>query len=119
MEPQKYLKEKNPHPRDNRILFDEPTHTYTIDGDSDYTSVTTFNHSLFENFDADKIIKNMKKSKNWQNSKYYGKTDEEIKDIWDKNRDEAASAGTKMHYDIECYYNNNPKENNSIEYNFF
>lgn len=119
MEPQKYLKERNPHPRDNRILFDEPTHTYTIDGDSDYTSVTTFNHSLFENFDADKIIKNMKKSKNWQNSKYYGKTDEEIKDIWDKNRDEAASAGTKMHYDIECYYNNNPKENNSIEYTYF
>lgn len=119
MEPQTFLQNKNPHPRDERILFDEPTHTYTIDGDSDYTSVTTFNHKLFEHFDADKIIKNMKKGKNWENSKYYGKTDEEIKEIWDKNRDEAATAGTKMHYDIECYYNESPNENDSIEYQYF
>ena len=28
-----YLQLKNHHPRDDRILFDEPTHTYTIDGE--------------------------------------------------------------------------------------
>ena len=32
---------------------------------------------------------------------------------------EAAKAGTKLHYDIECYYNNNPNINESIEYNHF
>ena len=119
MEPPTYLKEKNPHPRDERILFDEPTHTYTIDGDSDYMSVTTFNHKLFEQFDADKIITNMRKSKNWETSKYFGMTDSEIKAAWDKNRDNAAQAGTKMHYDIECYYNECPNENDSIEYKYF
>ena len=119
MEPPTFLKEKNPHERDSRILFDEPTHVYTIDGDSNYMSVTTFNHALFEHFDADKIIKNMRKSKNWTTSKYYGMNDEEIKALWDKNRDEAAQAGTKMHYDIECYYNECPNENNSIEYEYF
>lgn len=119
MEPPTYLKEKNPHPRDDRILFDEPTHTYTIDGDSNYLSVTTFNHKLFEHFDADKIISNMRKSKNWESSKYYGMTDIEIKAAWDKNRDNAAQAGTKMHYDIECYYNECPNDNDSIEYQYF
>lgn len=119
MEPPTYLKEKNPHPRDDRILFDEPTHTYTIDGDSNYMSVTTFNHKLFEEFDADKIIANMRKSRNWVNSKYYGQTDAEIKALWDANRDNAAQAGTKMHYDIECYYNECPNENDSIEYQYF
>ena len=43
-----YLSEKNPHERDNHIVFDEPTHVYTVDGDSNYMSVTTFNHSHFE-----------------------------------------------------------------------
>lgn len=119
MEPPTYLKEKHPHPRDERILFDEPTHVYTIDGDSNYTSVTTFNHKLFEKFDADKIISNMRKSKNWQNSKYFGQTDNEIKAGWETNRDSAAQAGTLMHYDIECYYNNCPKKNDSIEYKYF
>ena len=38
---------------------------------------------------------------------------------WDKNRDEAAQAGTKMHYDIECYYNNQDVKNDSIEYSWF
>lgn len=119
MDPPTYLKEKNPHERDNRILFDEPTHVYTIDGDSNYTSVTTFNHGLFEQFDADKIIKNMKNSPKWPTNKYYGKTDDEIKALWEENRDSAAKAGTKMHYDIECYYNECSNENNSIEYEYF
>jgi ATP-dependent exoDNAse (exonuclease V) beta subunit len=119
MEPPTFLKEKNPHPRDDRILFDEPTHTYTIDGDSNYMSVTTFNHKLFEEFNADKIIANMRKSRNWVNSKYYGQTDAEIKALWEANRDNAAQAGTKMHYDIECYYNECPNENDSVEYQYF
>jgi ATP-dependent exoDNAse (exonuclease V) beta subunit len=119
MEPPTFLKEKNPHPRDDRILFDEPSHTYTIDGDSNYTSVTTFNHKLFEVFDADKIISNMRKSRNWVNSKYFGQSDSEIKAQWEENRDNAAQAGTKMHYDIECYYNECPNVNESIEYKYF
>ena len=47
----------------------------------------------------------MMASKKWPQSKYFGKTKNEIKAMWNKNRDEAADAGTKMHYDIECFYN--------------
>ena len=54
-----YLKKKHPHDRDKYIEFDEPSHTYTIKGKSDYTSVTTWVHQHFEPFDADKIIENM------------------------------------------------------------
>ena len=63
-----YLKNVNKHKRDSNINFYEPTHTYTIlnDKKSKYTSVTTFIHTLFDKFDADKIIQNMMKSKNWK-----------------------------------------------------
>mgnify|MGYP005987874575 CR=1 FL=1 len=120
MEPPSYLAKLNPHERDSRIVFDEGPHIYYIDDSCDgYVSVTTFNHHNFEHFDADAIIKNMMSSKRWSQSKYYGQTVDEIKAGWDKNRDEAAEAGTKMHYDIECYYNEVSVENDSIEYEYF
>jgi hypothetical protein len=46
-----YLAKLNPHPFDARIQFEEETHTYTIDGDSTYTSVTTFVHHHFPPFE--------------------------------------------------------------------
>lgn len=99
------LSKKHPHPRDACISFDEGPHIYTINGDSGFMSVTTWNHLHFAHFDADKIISKMMRSRNWSNSKYFGMTPDEIKASWDKNRDEAASAGTAMHYNIECFYN--------------
>tara|TARA_Y100000992_G_scaffold71203_1_gene44712 strand:+ start:456 stop:1283 length:828 start_codon:yes stop_codon:yes gene_type:complete len=114
-----FLQLKNPHQRDDHIQFDEPTHVYTIDGDSNYMSVTTFNHSHFEHFDADKIIDNMMRSLNWSKNKYFGKSKEEIKLLWEKNRDEAAMAGTAMHLDIEKFYNDIFVKNDSIEFSFF
>lgn len=103
-----YLELKNGHERDKQITFDEENHKYTIlcDKESDYISVTTWLHSHFEKFNSDIIINNMMKSKNWPSNKYYGMTKEEIKQSWDNNCKEASEAGTKMHYYIECYYNN-------------
>jgi ATP-dependent exoDNAse (exonuclease V) beta subunit len=119
-QPPTFLSEKNHHVRDDLITFDEGPHIYTIHGDSGkYTSVTTWNHSHFEEFNAGTIIDTMMKSKNWKTNKYYGKTKEEIFALWNDTRDTAAQAGTKMHYDIECYYNNCPNENESIEYSYF
>lgn len=95
----------NPHPRDALIEFDAGPHKYTCAGEANYTSVTTWNHSHFKKFDADAIItKMMANERTWSKSPYYGKTREEIKAGWDKNRDEAAELGTDMHYGIECYY---------------
>jgi len=115
----------NYHDRDQYIQFEDSSHTYTITHpetkikDSSYTSVTTWVHSLFAPFDADEIIKKMMSSTKWPKSIYYGKSPDEIKNIWDKNRDEAAQAGTKMHYDIECFYNGNIQPNQNIEYKYF
>lgn len=114
-----FLAKANPHERDDHIEFDEPTHTYTIDGDSTFTSVTTWNHTHFKEFDADAIIANMMNSHRWPSNKYFGMTPDEIKAAWDKNRHEAATAGTKMHYDIECYYNDIDVENDSVEFKYF
>lgn len=114
-----YLSTFNPHERDLSIKFDEGPHIYTINGDSNYMSVTTWNHSHFDSFNADEIIKKMMTGKRWIESKYYGMSIEEIKASWEKNRDEAAQAGTNMHYDIECYYNKINVENDSVEYAYF
>jgi hypothetical protein len=120
MVPTTHLATLNSHKRDKRIVFDEKPHIYYIDGSSDgYISCTTWNHTHFEQFDANVIIDKMMKSSKWKSNKYYGKSKEEIKAMWDKNRDESALAGTQLHYDIECYYNECPNENDSIEYHYF
>lgn len=114
------LKDINNHPRDNDIQFDEGPHIYTIKGDSSFTSVTTWVHNQFTKFDADKIINNMMLSKNWVHSKYYNKTPIQIKNEWEENRNQSATAGTNMHYDIECFYNGCYKDTNSdIEFKYF
>jgi ATP-dependent exoDNAse (exonuclease V) beta subunit len=97
------------HPRDKDINFVEETHKYTIltDASSIYTSVTTWNHSHFEHFDSDAIIKTMMKGKKWNpENKYWGMTPDEIKASWVANGKEVSEAGTMMHYQIECFMNN-------------
>lgn len=117
------LKKQHMHERDQYIDFEEESHVYTIDHplskNKQYTSVTTWIHTMFAEFDAIKIIASMRKKETWSKSKYFGKTDEEIMDGWNKNRDNAASLGTKMHFNIECFYNNQPVVDESIEYNYF
>jgi ATP-dependent exoDNAse (exonuclease V) beta subunit len=116
-----YLAALNKHERDQHITFDEGPHIYTVHGKQGYTSVTTFVHKHFPQFDADSIVNKMLLSKKMHDPtyKYYGQTKEQILAEWDRNRDEAAAAGTKMHYDIECYYNQINNENSSTEFGFF
>ena len=109
----------NAHPRDSNIKFDEGPHVYHINGDSSYTSVTTWCHSHFPKFDADLIIDKMMASKKWEKSKYFGQTKEEIKKLWSDNGKKASSAGTKLHNDIENFYNTEPYENESPEFQYF
>ena len=101
------LKHKHGVIRDKHILFDEPSHVYTIltDPGVKYTSVTTWNHGHFEQFNADKIIASMMASPKWPQNKYYGKSVQEIKALWDNNRDVAAAMGTCIHYMIEMFMN--------------
>lgn len=117
-----FLAKKNAHPRDKHITFDEGPHIYTVHGDSSFTSVTTFVHGNFSHFDAEPAIKKILSSPKWNDDptyKYYKKTRSDILQMWEWKRDASAKAGTKLHYDIECYYNECPNENDSIEYQYF
>lgn len=99
------LSQKNKHERDDRISFDEKTHTYYIDGSSDgIVSVTTLIHHHFPKFDSDKVLKLMKNKK----EKYPNMSDEQIKKSWADNGKIASGNGTKLHKMIENYYNNIP-----------
>ena len=99
----------NKHERDDRIQFEEETHTYTIDGvRKGWTSCTGFLHNFFGHFDADAVIAKMMTSSKWVESKYYGMTAEAIKKQWSDKGAASSAAGTRMHLDIEHYYNANP-----------
>ena len=100
------LQSRFEHPRDSFIKFYSKGHKYDIlcDIKSKYTSVTTWNHSHFPKFNADDVIANIFKSKGWgPEHKYWGQTAEEIKNLWTNN---GSTAGTEMHYEIECFMNN-------------
>ena len=102
------LSKRNKHPRDDNIQFVEEGHKYFIktEPDTKYTSVTTWNHSHFPHFDADKIINKMMKGKNWKEGhKYWGMTPDEIKKKWSDNAASVSGAGTDMHFEIECFMN--------------
>jgi len=104
----------NKHQRDDRIQFEEETHTYTIDGVREgWTSCTGFLHGFFEQFDADAVIAKMMKSPKWPSSKYYGKTAAEIKKGWADKGTASSEAGTRMHLDIEHFYNAMPAAANN------
>ena len=95
--------------KDKNIKFYEKDHKYEVltDKKTKYTSVTTFVHYQFPKFDANAIIENMMKSKGWgPDHKYWGQTPEEIKAGWTKNSTTVSTAGTNLHYKIECFMNN-------------
>ena len=113
------LSEKNKHERDERISFDEKTHTYYVDGSSEgIVSVTTLIHHHFPKFDSDKILKVMKN----KNEKYPNMTNEQIKKLWAENGKNASENGTKLHKMIENYYNNiknNQDDEKMKEFQYF
>lgn len=108
---------RNAHPRDKHIKFYEEDHKYVIDLEPDvkYTSVTTWIHEHFEQFDADKIITKMMAGKAWkQGHKYWGMTPDQIKNQWNSNKDAVSGAGTDLHFEIECF--NNDSLNFTFDY---
>ena len=93
----------NAHPRDGHIKFQEEGHIYDIDGDKSYTSVTKFVHSFAEPFNAVRVIAGMRKR--GLSSEYEGMSDADIQRKWKLNGIDASKRGTKMHYQIECFFN--------------
>lgn len=100
------LKDLHAHPRDQRIVFQEDGHLYTISGLPKHPiSVTTAIHRFFPVFDADQVIDKMMASYKWPNSKYFGMSKPEIKRLWETDGKNASSLGTAMHHSIEMFIN--------------
>ena len=99
-----YLATKNHHPMDDRISFEEESHTYTIDGDSSFTSVTTFVHQHFPHFDSEKTIasllsekKNFKGRTIQNNNKYRKMAIANIQEILQqRNEDSSVEKATAL-----------------------
>ena len=87
-ESQKTLAEINHYEQDDHITLVEEGHVYTVDGDSNYISVTNLIREFFPKFDRDKVLSRIFNSDRWCESyKYYGKKREEIKELWNNCRD--------------------------------
>lgn len=105
---QPVLSIKNANQRDKFIQFFEEGHKYIISFEPEvkYTSVTTWNHKHFPKFDADAIIGTMMKGKGWKEGhKYWGLNPEQIKSLWNTNNSGVTTAGTDLHFEIECFMN--------------
>lgn len=107
-----YLKNKNPDEKDEDIIFIEKDHEYRVRGVV-YISVTTFIGSLFEKFNEDEMIADILQNEKIQNPKYeyYNMSKKEILKKWR----ESTNLGTKLHADIENFYNLISKKNDSSE----
>jgi ATP-dependent exoDNAse (exonuclease V) beta subunit len=72
-------------------------------------SCTKFLHDFFPHFDAKAIIAKMMSSPKWPQSKYYGKTADQIQKEWNDNGAAASGAGTAMHLSIEQFLHGHPE----------
>lgn len=112
----------NTHERDKNITFQDEGHKYIIgEGDqSNYISVTNFVKNQFPTFEPDYIINKMKASPKWPESKYYGMTNEEIKELWNNSGNKAKAEGTGLHNSIDLYFKEELEtEPESIEWSYF
>jgi len=116
------LSKINKHPLDTRIKFKDKGHKYWIDNnDTDIVSTTSFIHNFFNDFDDDSVAKNIVNSKKYKDPeyKYYKMTIEEIKQLWGENGEESRNEGTKLHKDIENFYNKIKDKIESSEFHQF
>ena len=114
------LADINRHPRDSSIVFEEGPHEYYVDGRKVEKSVTSWISTLYEHFDKEHTWTTFIEPKlNNPGNKYFGMTKEDVFAMWDKNGAAASAMGTKLHADVENYWNGLPVSNDSKEYSFF
>ena len=107
------LSDQHGHPRDKDIQFFEEGHVYNVRGDESFMSVTTLLGEYKNKFDAEQKIQDIANSSkvNDPGNKYFAMTAADIRESWDRTRNEASRLGTEMHYNVECFYNGNPMPN--------
>ena len=115
------LSSKNAHPRDSRVTFVEESHSYYVDGGKVGTSVTSLIHDVFPAFDADAMARKIASGacSAVTRAKYAGMTCDDIKQRWELDGRAASALGTRLHADIEAYFNDVEVRNDSLEWGFF
>jgi len=104
----------NPLPLEDRIHFDEASHTYTFDGELVARSVTGLLHQYASDFDPQAALAAMKASRQWEDKRAeleaqgLGVSDDEIKDRWSHSGRVASARGTLLHFHAECLMNGVP-----------
>lgn len=103
------LIDTNPHPRDNRLLFDAEKHSYHMDTGQKLLSVSQLIDRYFPTFDKEF----------WAAKKapQLGMSPEEVAEMWEKKGLEAARLGTGLHESIENFYNHGEIPDQSCEWN--
>lgn len=104
------LKELYTFPREDRIIFNEEKHEYTIDGQVAPRSVTKLLHEYASEFDPIRALHAMKNGRDWETQKLefdeeIGTTDADILKLWEFNGEVARSRGTLLHYHCEQLMN--------------
>ena len=105
------LATQNPFAQDARIHFDEPSHTYTFDGQRVGRSVTGLLHQFSSEFDAAAALEAMKRSPEWEIKKAtleeqgLGTSDHDFLERWSLNGRVQRSRGTLHHFHCECMVN--------------
>lgn len=115
------LSKKHSHARDSRIRFYEDTHTYFVEDRKIGISVTGLIHDVFPKFDAEGMAKKIAggQCSSASRIKYAGMTEEDIKRRWEVDGAAASALGTKLHADIESYFNSLAVDNDSPEWRQF
>ncbi len=96
------------HPSGQIIYFEEESHSYFLEDKSvDFTSVTTFIHQFFPEFDAPMVARRMVMREirdggmAVEESVIEARVDELLAK-WDKKRDDACDFGTRVHENCEA-----------------
>ena len=107
------LRRRNPFPREDRIHFHEPSHTYTIDKKFIAPrSVTGFVHRYSNAFDPMLVIQQMQARPSWEwKQQAYLRSDgsvmtpKEIEGMWARNGAAQRNRGTLLHLHCEAFLN--------------
>ena len=98
------------------ISFEPVSHTYTVDGDSSFTSVTTLLAKWFTPFDADAVIRRFTPA---TRARYAGMSPDAIKAQWRDSGATASRLGTQLHEHIETYLKGEVVDDTSPEFGYF
>ena len=117
------LSKINHHNNDDKISFDEDTHTYFVNGEKVNFSVTEIVEKFFPKFDSE-YWSNYKAKEKLKHLEFYDedtlqKTRSEILLEWDNKRKISSEKGSLLHKQIENYYNKAESKIDVEEFKYF